>query len=352
MSDAEQRWPPPGRPPAMPKIMEISKGRAPQAFLSYAWEGDVHAKWVYNLAMRLQEDGVRIIVDRWHLPLGSDQFYFMERSIEKSDFVIVICTPTYAQRANSREGGVGYETKVITGEFATKIESRKFIPVLRSGDWNSSAPIYLRTIHGVDLSDEPYSEIQYEKLVRALHCEPEGPPPVGPKPAFSSTRTRIPVVAGLPVEPPKRSSYGSRPHCITWSESDPGPCIDVVVMNSREVIDAGRAIGLEYPEPLKMRALLDTGAALTVVSKTFAKHCKLLQTGQTEIRALGSLQRCGEHAGAMSFPGTNLRSFDPIRIVSADFVQERHFAVLIGRDILRNWTITFDARSQKVTIFD
>ena len=50
-----------------------------------------------------------------------------------------------------------------------------------------------------------------------------------------------------------------------------------------------------------MRALLDTGAAVTVVSKTFAKYCKLLQTGETEIRALGSVQRCGEHAGQLAF---------------------------------------------------
>jgi hypothetical protein len=101
-----------------------------------------------------------------------------------------------------------------------------------------------------------------------------------------------------------------------------------------------------------MKALLDTGAAVTVISKTFAKYCKLLQTGETEIRALGSLNKCGEHAGAISFPDTNLRPYDPIRIVSADFVQERHYAILIGRDILRNWTITFDGRSKRVTITD
>jgi hypothetical protein len=187
MSDAQQRWEPLIRPPAPP----------PQAFLSYAWEGDSHANWVFNLATRLMENGVRIILDQWDLPLGSDQFYFMERSIETSDFVIVICTPTYAQRANSREGGVGYETRVITGEFAKKVESRKFITVLQSGDWDSSAPKYLKPMYGVDLRNDPYSQIQYEKLVRALHCEPVQPPPLGPKPAFSSTRTRIPAATSI-----------------------------------------------------------------------------------------------------------------------------------------------------------
>ncbi len=143
---------------------------------------------------------------------------------------------------------------------------------------------------------------------------------------------------------------------IPWNpfdQDDPGPCIDVIVMNSNDVIEAGRALGLEYPEPRRMRALLDTGASVTVISKTFANHCRLFQTNEgSEITAIGATHRCGEHAGAISFPGTNLQPFDPTRIVSVDFPKERHYAILIGRDILRNWTITFDGRSKRVTITD
>jgi predicted aspartyl protease len=124
-------------------------------------------------------------------------------------------------------------------------------------------------------------------------------------------------------------------------------------MNSRDVIEAGRAIGLEYQKPLPIRALLDTGASVTVISKKFADYCKLFQTNEgSEITAIGATHRCGEHAGSISFPGTDLRSFDPIRIVSAVFAKERHYACLIGRDILRNWVIVFDGRSKRVTITD
>jgi len=138
-----------------------------------------------------------------------------------------------------------------------------------------------------------------------------------------------------------------------FRQDDPGPCIDVIVMNSRGVIDAGRAIGLEYPPPLKMRALLDTGASITVISKRFANYCKLFQTNEgSEITAIGATHRCGEHAGSISFPGTSLQGFDPIRIVSAVFAKERYYAILIGRDILRNWVISFDGRSRRVTITD
>jgi len=143
---------------------------------------------------------------------------------------------------------------------------------------------------------------------------------------------------------------------ISWDpfdQGDPGPCIDVIVTNSREVIEAGRALGLEYPEPRRMRALLDTGASVTVISKKFANYCKFFQTNEgSEITAIGATHRCGEHAGAISFPRTNLRPLDPIRIVSAEFAKERHYAILVGRDILRNWIVTFDGRNKRATITD
>ena len=143
---------------------------------------------------------------------------------------------------------------------------------------------------------------------------------------------------------------------LSWDpfdQTDPGPCIDVTIMNSRDVIEAGRAIGLDYPGPRPMRALLDTGASVTVISRVFANYCKLFQTSEgSEITAIGATHRCAEHAGAISFPGTSLRPIDQIRIVAAVFAKERHYACLIGRDILRNWNITFEGRSKRVTIID
>ena len=138
-----------------------------------------------------------------------------------------------------------------------------------------------------------------------------------------------------------------------FDQADPGPLINVLLMNSRDVIDAGTAVGLEYPEPRPVRALLDTGASITVVSKASASSCKLFQTSEgSEITAIGSTHKCGEHAGSISFPDTNLRPFDSVRIVSAVFAKERNYACLIGRDILRNWVIEFDGRSKRVTIKD
>ncbi|MGB7190529.1 MAG: retroviral-like aspartic protease family protein [Acidobacteriaceae bacterium] len=112
-------------------------------------------------------------------------------------------------------------------------------------------------------------------------------------------------------------------------------------------------LGFEFRKSTPLKAMLDTGASFTVVSKTWARNCKLFQTSpDTKRRVLGGTINCGEHAGSISFPGTNLRALDPVRIVSADFHMERNFACLIGTDILRNWKITFDGESKLVTIED
>jgi hypothetical protein len=159
---------------------------APRALLSYSWDGPEHREWVTQLAERLQgQSGVQVIFDRWYLNPGDDRLHFMERAIADSDFVIVICTPNYAERANTRQGGVGYESMVITGELAEQILTNKFIPVLRQGTWDASLPVYLKSRMGVNLSEEPYHEEEYGRLLRVLHGEPIQPPPLGSKPDFA-----------------------------------------------------------------------------------------------------------------------------------------------------------------------
>lgn len=159
---------------------------APRTFISYSWDGQDHQRWVVNLAERLRgESGVEVIFDAWHLKPGDDKLHFMEQAVSDSDFVVVVCTPTYAERANKRQGGVGYESMVITSELAEHILTNKFIPVLRKGAWDSSLPLYLKSRMGVNFSDEPYREDEYEKLLRVLHGEPIQPPPLGTRPIFS-----------------------------------------------------------------------------------------------------------------------------------------------------------------------
>jgi predicted aspartyl protease len=129
-----------------------------------------------------------------------------------------------------------------------------------------------------------------------------------------------------------------------------GPVIEIVVSTTRPELEEGRAIGLEYPE-LPMRALIDTGAALTIINPQIATTCKLLQTDWNKITAVGGVE--GEYpayAAAISFPGTELPRFDVIRVVACPIIKQPFFSCLIGRDILRKWLLQYDGPSRSFEI--
>jgi TIR domain len=153
------------------------KKPAPRAFISYSWDSEAHKAWIAELAARLRSDGVDVILDQWHVRLGDQLPQFMETSVRDSDFVLIICTPRYKERSNQRSGGVGYEGHVITAEVFYSQNQRKFIPVLRLGEWDQAAPSWLLGRIFADLRGEPYSESTYQNLKNTIRrMLPEAPP--------------------------------------------------------------------------------------------------------------------------------------------------------------------------------
>jgi len=162
----------------------------PVAFISYSHDSDDHKEWVRTqLAERLMATGIRVILDQWHLKFGSDLAVFME-SLSRADYVLIVCTPMYAQRANNRQGGVGYESSIITGEILSERPSiePKFVPLLRAGTLDEARPAFLRAALAADLRpDNKDYEKEFWRLLRQLHREPEHmPPPIGMKPNFET----------------------------------------------------------------------------------------------------------------------------------------------------------------------
>ncbi len=150
------------------------------------------------------------------------------------------------------------------------------------------------------------------------------------------------------------SLHSMAPLELFWNpfdQSDPGPCIKVIVTNSSETIDAGREIGLEYPEPHAITALVDTGSPFTIISRTFAKNWKLFQTNvAVPIRTLAGDCFCEEYRGAISFPDSCLPTIQAMKIRATDFNREPFYSCIIGRDIIRYWNIQFDGRRKNVRI--
>jgi predicted aspartyl protease len=128
-----------------------------------------------------------------------------------------------------------------------------------------------------------------------------------------------------------------------------GPRIRISISAPLMEVEEGKAVGLEYPRPLQLLALIDTGSSLTVVNPEVAQTCKLRPTGITKVSAAGGIGRWPEYAATISFPEHDLQSFELIRVVGCPLPQQE-WSCLIGRDVLRRWLFSYDGKTGAWTI--
>lgn len=88
----------------------------------------------------------------------------MEQALtnRKIGSVLIICNRDYAEKANVRRGGVGYEAEIILSQLLSKPMQRRVIPVVIETDENGSAylPTSLKSRLYIDLTKESgYSEL-------------------------------------------------------------------------------------------------------------------------------------------------------------------------------------------------
>ena len=147
----------------------------PKVFISYSHDTPEHRRWVSELVTGLCDEGVGAIFDQWDLTLGQDLTKFTEEGIKDSDRVLVICTDSYVRKANEGEGGVGYESMIVTRNHVKDMGINKFIPIVRHASGEDNTPEFLRKRVYIDFTDdkqfdEKFDELIYERLqVPATH---------------------------------------------------------------------------------------------------------------------------------------------------------------------------------------
>ena len=140
----------------------------PRVFISYSWDSDEHREWVRMLADKLLENGVNAFVDQYDLSLADRLPQFMEQQITDSDFILIVCTKTYRDKANNRTSGVGYEGHIISAELLSGKNERKFIPVIKEGRAPEILPTFLAGKYGIDLSNAEYFEENFNDLLTTI----------------------------------------------------------------------------------------------------------------------------------------------------------------------------------------
>lgn len=146
-----------------------------KVFISYSWEDVEHKKWALNLVDRLIADGIDAHIDQYELNYGDRLPQFMEEEITSADYVLIICTPNYKEKADNRKSGVGYEGHIISGELMKGHSERKFIPVIRKGEIEDCYPRYLYGKLGIDFRDDNKFEQNYKDLLATIYGKRKKP---------------------------------------------------------------------------------------------------------------------------------------------------------------------------------
>lgn len=170
----------------------------PRVFISYSWTNDPHIEWVADLGERLMNDGIDVVLDQWSLKDGQDLNAFMEQMVTDSSIkrVLIVCDAQYATKADSRKGGVGTESQIISQEVYERVDQEKFVPLIRERDDRGQPlrPVFLKSRKYIDFSNGDVEAEAYDQLLRNIFDRPvRRKPTLGKPPShlFDETATAV-----------------------------------------------------------------------------------------------------------------------------------------------------------------
>jgi len=125
----------------------------PRVFISYSWKDESVKSWALELAHKLCANGVDARLDRFHLRPGMDLPQWMTNEVLKANKVLLICDSHYAEKADMRRAGVGWETMIIQGDMMLPGEMNTKYIVVAFGDFEKNTPIYMKSKLGISRED-------------------------------------------------------------------------------------------------------------------------------------------------------------------------------------------------------
>jgi hypothetical protein len=167
-----------------------------KVFISYSWTTPEHEEWILSLAQRLISDGIDVALDKWDLKEGHNLYDFMESMVKSPAInkVLIVLDKKYTERADSRTGGVGTETQIISPKIYKDVSQEKFVPIVRERDNAGEAyiPTFLDGRIYIDLSSDENFEENYEILIRNIYGRPSfSKPKLGQIPSYLNEDTPL-----------------------------------------------------------------------------------------------------------------------------------------------------------------
>ncbi|HWN67986.1 MAG TPA: SEFIR domain-containing protein, partial [Haliangium sp.] len=123
----------------------------PAVFISYTHDSEAHRQQVLDLAQQLRADGADCVMDRFVNGSPPEGWpLWMERQVQRADFVLVVCTATYLRRYRGEEQpgkglGATWEAVLARQElYESSARNTKFVPILFPGASQDDIPTPLR----------------------------------------------------------------------------------------------------------------------------------------------------------------------------------------------------------------
>lgn len=152
-----------------------------RVFISYSHDSAEHRDRVRLLADRLIRDGVDCVIDLDEPNPPEGWWRWMDRQLADADFVLVVCTAGYFQKATARRQAAGqgatFESVLLVQTlYDSWMENKKFIPVLFADLPTSEILPALRPYSRYRLDHDA----EYTELLRHLTGQPKRVrPPLG-----------------------------------------------------------------------------------------------------------------------------------------------------------------------------
>ena len=163
-----------------------------KVFISYTQESVRHSRQVLALTNQLRQSGFNCDIDQYHA--NQDWPTWMEKSIAKAHYVLIVCTPVYLRRWNHEEKakvGLGAQWESLLARqllYVAAGRNHKFVPGVFKKDHLLSIPIPLTGVTRIDL----FRKSGFVSLQRRLL---NIPPAV--KPPVATSLAPIPVAKGF-----------------------------------------------------------------------------------------------------------------------------------------------------------
>jgi hypothetical protein len=176
------------RPVATHEWERYEQGARPiRVFISYTKTSDAHTAWVKELATFLRENGIEARLDTWYLSHGMDTPQWMSNEIDLADRVLLVCDELYAQKADRRHGGVGWEIRIIQGDLLASQEDNrdKYVPIIVTPELILGTPRFLRGAFALHWPRSGSGDAgRRDELLRIVYRRQEEAPPLGRPPSF------------------------------------------------------------------------------------------------------------------------------------------------------------------------